>query len=439
MDNLKKANEYLKAHLHEVKKDFLPTYHAHSPLNWANDPNGFSYFNGEYHLFYQYHPYKNEWGPMHWGHLKSKDLLHFTNLPIALAPDEDKENHGIFSGTAIEDPNEKGTLLVYYTSHYSLNNETREETALAISIDGINFTKKGVIISTDKIPEGFSKVDFRDPKIYFEDGTYYLLMASNKNNKGAVLVYKGKERDKFEYSFSIMLENMGKQVECPDLLKFDDKYVLIYSALHEDKPATNRYAVLNLNIKEGNYHLLNDETLDYGSDFYAAQTLYDGKSYYLIAWLSSWKKKWEFIETNQGFSGVFTLPRILSLNENHLIQRPLPIFLSSLKPTDNILEIGSAFFYIEKEDKILLIDEDDTHKVSISRKNDKIIVSLTSDYDQIERQIPYTGGEIMVVLDKCSLELFLDFGITATFFHHFGSGKVRAIGKGIKFKRLASE
>ena len=69
-----------------------------------NDPNGFSFYNGQYHLFYQYYPYDSHWGLMHWGHAVSSDLLHWTYLPAALAPDEAYDKDGCFSGSAISLP-----------------------------------------------------------------------------------------------------------------------------------------------------------------------------------------------------------------------------------------------------------------------------------------------------------------------------------------------
>ena len=74
-------------------------YHLMPASGWMNDPNGFSYYNGYYHLFYQYYPYAAEWGPMHWGHARSKDLIHWETLPVALVPTRPQD--GCFSGSAV--------------------------------------------------------------------------------------------------------------------------------------------------------------------------------------------------------------------------------------------------------------------------------------------------------------------------------------------------
>ncbi len=89
-----------------------PAFHVTPTVGWMNDPNGFSVFQGEYHLFYQYHPYSNAWGPMHWGHVKTRDFIKWERLPAALAPDQSYDQDGCYSGSALELPDGK-QLLVY--------------------------------------------------------------------------------------------------------------------------------------------------------------------------------------------------------------------------------------------------------------------------------------------------------------------------------------
>ena len=109
MDQLKKANEYVKQN--RIPKEELPVFHVTPPCGWMNDPNGFSVYQGKTHLFYQFHPYSTVWGPMHWGHYETEDFVKWTELPAALAPDQAYDEAGCFSGSGIE--TEKGHLLVY--------------------------------------------------------------------------------------------------------------------------------------------------------------------------------------------------------------------------------------------------------------------------------------------------------------------------------------
>ena len=111
---LQNARAYEARHGAAIPAAERPAYHLTPYVGWMNDPNGFSYYQGKYHLFYQYYPYKTVWGPMHWGHAVSSDLLHWEYLPTALAPDGPADKDGCFSGSAAELPD--GRQLLLYTS-----------------------------------------------------------------------------------------------------------------------------------------------------------------------------------------------------------------------------------------------------------------------------------------------------------------------------------
>lgn len=100
---LQRARDFEKKYSPYVVPE-LPKFHVTGAIGWINDPNGFAPYKGEYHLFYQYHPYDTKWGPMHWGHVKTKDFVSWERLPIALAPDMDYDKDGCFSGGAVEMP-----------------------------------------------------------------------------------------------------------------------------------------------------------------------------------------------------------------------------------------------------------------------------------------------------------------------------------------------
>ena len=114
MDKLICARDYEKAHLADIGREERPAYHVSPAMVWMNDPNGFSYYKGKYHIFYQYYPYDTKWGPMHWGHYTTTDFVRWEFLPAALAPDETYES-GCYSGSAVE--TEDGRHLIMYTAH----------------------------------------------------------------------------------------------------------------------------------------------------------------------------------------------------------------------------------------------------------------------------------------------------------------------------------
>lgn len=167
----------------EFNEPFRPQYHFTPPSNWMNDPNGMVYWEGEYHLFYQYHPDGNTWGPMHWGHAISEDLVHWEHQPIALFPDE----HGtIFSGSAVADVDntsglgttENPPLVAIFTYHDAEGEKAGRD----------DFQTQGIAFSTDKgrtwskyegnpVLESPGIKDFRDPKVAWIDGQWIMSLA----------------------------------------------------------------------------------------------------------------------------------------------------------------------------------------------------------------------------------------------------------------------
>ena len=108
---VEKARKYELEESMKVAQDDRPVYHFSNPVGWMNDPNGFSDYKGEHHLFFQYYPYATHWDSMHWGHAKSADFIKWDYLPAALAPDQNYDNFGVFSGSAIEDGEKQ--ILIY--------------------------------------------------------------------------------------------------------------------------------------------------------------------------------------------------------------------------------------------------------------------------------------------------------------------------------------
>ena len=178
-----------------MKKNIL---HLKAPGNWINDPNGFIYYKGQYHLFYQYFPYAPVWGTMHWGHAVSDDLVIWKHLGVALFPTKDYDRNGIFSGSALE---KDGKLFLYYSAVRYLKEQSENihqaegviETSQSMitSEDGFHFDNwkdKKQIVPVIRDPKIADSADTRDPKVWEENGRYYMILGSTENHQAGRLV-----------------------------------------------------------------------------------------------------------------------------------------------------------------------------------------------------------------------------------------------------------
>jgi beta-fructofuranosidase len=204
---LRKAREY-EAEKREQARNALPVYHVTGGIGWINDPNGFSVYQGEYHLFFQYYPYDVTWGPMHWGHVKTKDFVRWEFLPAALAPDAPYDKDGCFSGSAVESPD--GRQILLYTGVRKTETGDEFQTQCVAVGDGADYEKtaQNPVIDASMLPPGGSHVDFRDPKLWRE-GEGYRAVAANLlpgngtagtdevgRDQGSILILPGFHGDK---------------------------------------------------------------------------------------------------------------------------------------------------------------------------------------------------------------------------------------------------
>lgn len=288
-----------------------------------NDPNGLVYFEGEYHLFFQYHPHSTIWGPMHWGHAISTDLVHWVELPIALAPDQ----HGtIFSGSAVVDAENTSGLVPGggIVAIFSYDNQSQ---GLAFSTDkGRTWT---FYDGNPIIPS--PGTDFRDPKVFWHSPVKQWVMAIAAKDR--VQFYSSLNLREWVLESETMNEMEGVGVtECPDLfpLTFNGKtyWVLLISV---DKGAVAGGSGTFYQIGSFDGKAFTPETiprwLDYGPDNYAAVTWNnapDGRRI-LIGWMNNWQYA-RLIPTST-WRGALTLPRVLKLSDVgglHLRQDAIP-------------------------------------------------------------------------------------------------------------------
>lgn len=313
--NLKDANNYIEQN--RVAGALRPLFHIIPEVGWMNDPNGFSEYKGEYHLFYQHYPYGTQWGPMHWGHVRSKDFITWEALPVALAPDEEYDCQGCFSGTALQVGDEH--VLVYTGV-----SEGKQKQCVAIGT-GTDYVKipENPVIPGDMLPEGFSRVDFRDPKIYKVKEGYELIAVNfSEKNLGQLVKFSTKDLRNWQYEGVVLANDgsLGVMWECPDYFTLDGQEMFIFSpqdvAAVDDELHNGDNSVYTVR-GSGKFH-----EIDYGLDFYAPQTAHmsDGRQI-LIGWMHSWKN--DYAPAGVLWNGMMTLPRELKLIDGIMYQTPV--------------------------------------------------------------------------------------------------------------------
>ncbi|HEM4671237.1 TPA: glycoside hydrolase family 32 protein [Streptococcus suis] len=442
MKTVEKANQFIQTEKGKVNPVFKPKAHLTPETGWMNDPNGFIYFRGEYHLFYQFNPYESVWGPMHWGHAKSKDLVNWEHLPVALAPDKDYDKDGCFSGSAIV---KDDVLWLMYTGHIVNEDGTVSQVQnMAFSTDGIHFEKidQNPVATAEGLPEEVIANDFRDPKIFEKDGHYYSVVATkHKDNVGCIVLLSSPNLTdwKFESIFLKGEANQGFVWECPDYFEVDGQEYLIISPMRYQKDG-NDFININSNIfvtghvdwDKKVFVADSFKEIDHGHDFYAAQTTEgpEGERI-MVAWMHTWGRKLVTNDLGHKWYGQMTLPRILKKTENGLHQ----VLPTSVLEAFKDIEIGQSIqgpskLSLRLEDSLELklgSDQDylqfgydkESQEVYIDRSSLKIQQVGEEEWSTVRRAVTVKATDLLVLIDTNCLEIFINDGqetLTSTFY-----------------------
>lgn len=319
---------------------YRPNFHFTPKANWMNDPNGMFYLNGTYHLYYQYYPDGNVWGPMHWGHATSTNMIAWEEQPIAIYPDD---LGLIFSGSAVVDVNNTSgfgkdgivPIVAMYTYHNMKGEQAGEldfqTQAIAYSLDeGMTWVKydKNPVIPNSGIK------DFRDPKVIWDVDHSKWIMTLAAGDK--VLFYSSLNLREWilESSFGAAFGQHDGMWECPDLFPIkvsgqdETKWVLLVSinpAAPNGGSGTQYFVgdfdgqkfTLDTDFKQ---QLQQDSAvwLDYGRDNYAGVTWSnipkkDGRKLF-IGWMSNWEYARDV--PTETWRSAMTIPRELKLKKN---------------------------------------------------------------------------------------------------------------------------
>lgn len=430
-------------------EEFRPVYHFTPESGWMNDPNGLIYLDGEYHLFYQHYPDSTVWGPMHWGHAVSTDLINWESLPIALFPDSQGY---IFSGSAVYDAENSSGLgteqnppmVAIFTYHNAEEEKTSSDTfqnqAIAFSLDKGRTWEK--YEGNPVLPNPGIR-DFRDPKvsqITNPDGTKSWIMTL------AVLDQINFYSSTDLKSWSLLSE-FGKTIgahggvwECPDLLPFktpsgEDKWVLLVS-INPGGPqngSATQYFIGNFE----NGQFTPDDTmirwLDYGPDNYAGVTWSnlptDQNRTLFIGWMSNWL--YANVVPTKTWRSAMTVPRELSLfdvNGTLLLKSAPAKELDKLRVEEyNVSEESSAL--PSESVEITAVVNSDSFSITLSNElSETLVIAKENGLVSIDRRnagrsnfqqdfaaihsapMSWEAKEVRIFMDASSIELFVNNG-----------------------------
>lgn len=402
-----------------VKRDFRQKYHMMPPVGWMNDPNGLIKFNGRYHLFYQFNPYAAHPGVMLWGHFISDDLIGYSDKGAAIVPD--KEHVSIFSGGATE-YGEK--LAAVYTEHYECGGDRREEVYMALSSDGMNFSRGVRILDNDDLPEDISRSDFRDPFPVKTDDGYYVFVGGKlvKENKGIIVVLGGSGLEKLEYKFTIgPFYELGDMGECPCYRKIDGKDVIIASGCNVPRRG-NDFANVNSSVFivgkidfEGKSFVAESiREIDKGDAFYAPQLINGDDRPVMVAWHEMWGKPYPTSDMNHGWVGCFTIPRELRVKDGEVFQSPISELEKYLVPCagGEVPECADIRFEFRGDGRVEISGQDGS--VAVGCRDGRVYLdtrranNMNGCVRTVNRSREKNG--VRVLLDVSGIEVFVDGG-----------------------------
>jgi len=297
-----------------------PAYHFLPPSNWMNDPNGLIQWRGRYHLFDQYNPNGAFHGTIHWGHAVTDDLVHWRDLPLALAPTPDgPDKDGVYSGCAVD---RDGVPMLMYTG-IRPQVQCIAEPVDPADPDLVAWRKHPANPVIPEPPAGVEVEGFRDPFVWREADGWYCAIGSGVNDVGgAIFLYRSPDLVRWEYLNELCRGDVvesGRMWECPSFLPLGGKHVLLISPIPLRK-------VLYL-VGEYRDHRFTPERIgivDDGGAYYAPQVTRDERGRWLM-W--GWLREGRDVEAQKaaGWSGVMSLPTVLSLTaDGRLAVRPVP-------------------------------------------------------------------------------------------------------------------
>ncbi len=409
------------------------SYHIEPKTGLLNDPNGFAYFNGQFHLFYQNWPYGPAHGLKQWVHTTSNDLVTFQETGTKILPDHINDLQGAYSGSAIPMDDQ---LFIFYTGNTRDADWKRTPLQIGAWMDTQNhITKMDTVLITP--PEDVTD-HFRDPQIFRYNGQIYALIgAQNHNKKGFIKLYEAKHNNIQTWECIGDLDFKGKHseymIECPNLVFVDEHPILLYCPQGLDTKELdykniypNTYRVFDsFDTKHAQLHGQGElELLDYGFEVYATQAFNapDG-NVYSISWIGL--PDVDSPTDTYQYHGSMSLVKELKVKDGRLYQYPVDALkayrcnetkLSEVRHTNNCYELEfnvsqtSQLVLFEHEGKGFTIDIDfESHQFTIDRS--QVGQQYALDFGT-SRSCTFEGDnlDVNVFVDASIIELFINKG-----------------------------
>ena len=439
-------------------------YHIMPKTGLLNDPNGLSFFNGEFHVFFQWFPFGAIHGIKHWAHYTSKDMINWVEDERIIIPNEWYESHGAYSGSAVIKDNK---LHLLYTGNVRNENGERESyQCLAVLDDDVirKYDGNPVILSQ---PSGYTS-EFRDPKIFIKNDKYYFVLGFQRIDKtGTVLFYESDTLYNWNFigELKTKFKNFGYMWECPDYFELDNNGIFLFcpQGLVPDNDKCNNlyqsgYSIGNtLDMNSLHFEHGEFQELDRGFDFYAPQTFQVENRRILIGWMGL--PEIDYPTDKNHWAHCLTIPRELTLKGKKIIQKPISE-LKKLRKTKDTFN-----FNLESEKVDLNMDglsyeliaefsdyDNDFGLELRTGKNEKIVIFYDFYDKQIildrsssgkkfalkygtQRKVFFISEKIKfhIFMDHSSIEIFINDGeevFTSRIFPDKNSRGIRAFSKG---------
>lgn len=412
------------------------SYHIEPRTGLLNDPNGFSFFNGKYNLFYQNWPFGAAHGLKEWIHTESDDLVHFYVTGAELRPDTEHDSHGAYSGSAYE---VDGKLFLFYTGNVRDKKWIRDTLQIGAWMDkDHNITKcENILIHK---PADVTE-HFRDPQIFNYKGQLYTIVgAQNLEKSGFIKVYKATDNnvETWEEVGNLDFGSTGSEymIECPNLLFVDEKPVIIYCPQELDKSELNYDNIYPNTFKicqsfdTENIKLVGAseiQNLDYGFEAYATQGFNtpDGRTL-IVSWIGL--PDIDYPTDKYNYQGAMSLVKELSIKDGKLYQYPVEAITSlrasseqftAKAETNNTYELELTFPPNQKSELLLFSDSKgnglslivDTKEGKIILDRSKAGIQYATDFGTIrECSIDTKETTANIFVDNSIIEIFINKG-----------------------------